>query len=1541
MKKILSLVALMIVTIAIHAQNPFFQAVNYRGAFAPAPTSPWTDGWVNWDPQNTEYGAGLPVLNVSGSITANRIWSSDTVYKLQGLVYVKSGATLTIKPGTIILGDTAVAQSSLVITKGSKINAVGNSSQPIVFSSSASVGLRKKGDWGGIIILGKSTLNKSGGIGNIEGIATSTDTEYGGGTNPDDEDNSGNLKYVRIEFGGYVFATDQEINGLTLGAVGRNTIIDYVQCSYINDDAFEWFGGTVNCSHLVAYKCLDDNFDTDNGYSGSVQFALGVRDPLISDQSSSSTSEGFESDNDACGSANTPKTSAVFSNVTDISGFRGTPTSSYASTFKFRRGARIRRNSNLKIFNSIMMDAPYGVFIDDAINTSATSGCSSPGFFFPVSGNIQSGATKFKNNIIAGCLRATEPTMRKATSDSLFSFYANDSLTSTSSLLTTPYDFTNPDYRPATGSLALEAAKVNFTDAAFTGRVLVVSAASSIREVSYRGAFAPAPAAMWTDGWTNWDPKNTTYPTPTVTISGNITTNTTWTPDNTYLISGLVYVNSGVTLTIKPGTVIRGLANTNSSLVVTKNAKLIAVGTVDSAIVFTSSNDAGSRNVGDWGGVILLGRASYNKSGGIGNIEGIAASTSTEFGGGATPYDDDNSGSLKYVRIEFGGYVFATDQEINGLTLGAVGRGTTIDYVQCSFINDDAFEWFGGTVNCSHLVAYRCLDDNFDTDNGYNGSVQFALGVRDPLISDQSASSTSEGFESDNDACGSANTPKTSALFTNVTDISGFRGTPTSSYATTFKFRRGARIRRNSNLKIFNSILMDAPYGVFIDDAINTSATSGCSSPGFNFPVSASIQTGKTKFKNNLVAGCLRATEPTMRKTLIDSLFSTGNDFYKNDSLTTTSGVLVNPYDFLSPDYRPGTQPLASTGAAFTDTAFNGLIVPCDNVSAPITMTGNFNIYGCPSLVQTYTVGTISNASYYQWTVSDPTKMSITAGQGSRTVTITYLSTFTTGTISVVGKNDCGNSSTPLTKSVVKTTYAGTLGSIVAPATPYSTNICRVIGRDTALTYSVAAVTGVTTYTWTAPTNAVITSGQGTRIVTIKFLSNYSFVAGDSLSVVATSGCVTSPVKKLAIKWTVPTAPTAITVTAVSIKTCGAKVYRYKAAALTTPSTGYEWTFTGTLGANAHIDSGTVNSQTILVSYTSNAAAAAGDSIKLRFSSSCGYSNWYKIKLTNTLLGAPIAPSSVTAALLPTTTCGKPRYKYTVLPLTLPIATTTAMAATGRQWYFGAGTVAQSAVIDSVVGNVAYVTYSSMAVHAAGDSIYVRYTSDCGYGTALKVALTNVASSSNAPATPASITAATVDGTTCGYRQYRYTAPVFPAGTATYSLATGCAWSFSGTLGANAVIDSGNVAGSNKILVHYTSNAASVIGDSVKVRYTSVCGTSAGYAKLKLTNATITCLTSGNSTSKATINTTTGAEVYPNPNNGNFVLNVKTGVTAKTTAMIQIVDMAGRVVAQSFAENNNGIILTNIYNNNLQNGMYIVRYTVGSVSNAVRMVVQK
>jgi hypothetical protein len=897
MKTIFTLSSLLILAFTTQAQ--YLQQVNYRGAFAPAPTTPWTDGWTNWDPQNAVYGATN--VNVTGHITTNTTWTKNNVYRLDGVVYVDSLVTLTIEAGTVIRGNSQIANSSLLVRRGGKVLANGTANEPIVFTSNLPAGSRNKGDWGGVILLGRAKINQAGGVGYIEGLTANADNAFGGN---DDADNSGVLRYVRIEYGGYIFAPNQEINGLTFGGVGNGTTIDNVQVSFSNDDSFEWFGGTVNATHLVAYRGLDDDFDTDNGFSGKVQFAIGIRDPNVSDNPAVSTSEGFESDNDVNGSTNTPQTSAIFSNITEIGPYRGNVNSVVAAGF--RRGARLRRNTGLRIINSLLLDYATGLFVDGSAAV----------------GNAASGVLKFKNNVVA----LAGPSQRVAENDDSRAIFfnaanRNDSLPTTDNILIRPYEFLTPDYRPTPCSPALS--NVDFSDPAYG----VVLPPAGIIPVNYRGAFAPAPTAQWTDGWTNWDPQNTAYGATNVNVTGHITTNTTWTKNNVYRLDGVVYVDSLVTLTIEAGTVIRGNSQiANSSLLVRRGGKVIANGTACSPIVFTSNLPAGSRNKGDWGGVILLGRAKINQTGGVGYIEGLTANADNAFGGND---DADNSGVLRYVRIEYGGYIFAPNQEINGLTFGGVGNGTTIDNVQVSFSNDDSFEWFGGSVNCTHLVAYRGLDDDFDTDNGFSGKVQFAIGIRDPNVSDNPAVSTSEGFESDNDVNGSTNTPQTSAIFSNITEIGPYRGNVNSVVAA--GFRRGARLRRNTGLRIINSLLLDYATGLFVD---------GSAAVG-------NAASGVLKFKNNVVA----LAGPSQRVAENDDsraiFFNAAN---RNDSLPTTDNILIRPYEFLTPDYRPTQTSIALDNFDFTDPilpisllSFTGETVKAQNILYWQTASENGN----------------------------------------------------------------------------------------------------------------------------------------------------------------------------------------------------------------------------------------------------------------------------------------------------------------------------------------------------------------------------------------------------------------------------------------------------------------------------------------------------------------------------------------------------------------------------------------------------------------------
>jgi Secretion system C-terminal sorting domain len=483
------------------------------------------------------------------------------------------------------------------------------------------------------------------------------------------------------------------------------------------------------------------------------------------------------------------------------------------------------------------------------------------------------------------------------------------------------------------------------------------AAFSQIETTTYRGAFAPAPAAMWTNDWANFNPNATVYGATNVDITSDITTNTTWTSANVYKLSGQIFVKNGATLTIEAGTVIRGGdAATKPTLIITRGSKIEAVGTATNPIVFTSGKDVGLRNPGDWGGLIILGRGTYNTNGGYNNIEGLPITADSKFGAqtslGESLIPNDNSGTLKYVRIEFGGILLSANNEINGLTFGAVGSGTTVDYVQCSFTNDDSFEWFGGSVNCKHLVAYRGVDDDFDTDNGYNGKVQFCLGVKDPNLFDatynaSSNASTSEGFESDNNAAGDISTPLTSALFSNFTMIGpAFRATlPNGGTYPTNSHRRAARIRRNSALNVFNSLFMDFPEGLFLDNS--GSAPSGASENNAN--------NNTLKFRFNILAGMgtgrvlIVNTAGNHPSGFVASTWFNNNNNTGLSTPITNSGILTSVYNaadgsvYVGADYRPTTTSIAASGADFTDSAFAGSL---SNVDYNTTSYGNsFNVY--------------------------------------------------------------------------------------------------------------------------------------------------------------------------------------------------------------------------------------------------------------------------------------------------------------------------------------------------------------------------------------------------------------------------------------------------------------------------------------------------------------------------------------------------------------------------------------------------------------------
>jgi len=426
-------------------------------------------------------------ITLSGDITSDITLYSNARYFLSGFVYVKNNATITIQPGTIIKGVSGT-KGTLIIERGSKIIAEGTPSQPIVFTSDKPVGQRAMGDWGGIVICGRATTNKHDmgtGVGVAEGGIGSL---YGGN---DDSDNSGILKYVRIEFPGIPLTStpNSEINGLTLYAVGSGTVIDHVQVSFSGDDSFEWFGGTVNCKYLVAFRGLDDDFDTDNGYKGKIQFALGIRDPNQSDQSGSN---GFESDNDADGSTLTPVTKPIFSNVTFLGPY--TVTNSLPANHLFKRAMHIRRSSQLCVYNSIFVGYPKGLVIDGTTGNSPTMATNN---VLQIEKSILAGmATNYE---VASGTPATPYTIAE-----LQSYFENPSRGNVANATiqdiigSNLLNLTSPSFMPAAGAFYLTGA--SFSNANLNNQFF--------ETVTFRGAFG---TVNWTSGWCNWDPQNTAY----------------------------------------------------------------------------------------------------------------------------------------------------------------------------------------------------------------------------------------------------------------------------------------------------------------------------------------------------------------------------------------------------------------------------------------------------------------------------------------------------------------------------------------------------------------------------------------------------------------------------------------------------------------------------------------------------------------------------------------------------------------------------------------------------------------------------------------------------------------------------------------------------------------------------------------------------------------------------------------------------------------------------------------------------------------------
>lgn len=485
--------------------------------------------------------------------------------------------------------------------------------------------------------------------------------------------------------------------------------------------------------------------------------------------------------------------------------------------------------------------------------------------------------------------------------------------------------------------------------------------AQVIEKVNYVGALHRDASKDWTKGWTEWNPKQASYSSTTDATTLNdasgiksISTTVTLDASKVYLLTSTCVVKSGGKLVIPAGTVIRGAADLTATpklyaMISVERGGMIEVnGTPKKPVVMTSNKAAGSRDRGDWGGLVLCGKAVNNQGSDV-QLEGFnnvaVDNTLGKFGG---TDDKDNSGVIKYVRIEFAGLAFEPNKEVNSLTMGSVGSATTIEGVQCSFGNDDAFEWFGGTVNCKKLISYKTTDDDFDTDFGYRGTVQFGIAVRDTNYYDltwnaTSGASTSETFESDNDAAGSGKTPYTAAVFSNITCVGPVSLDKTyNDLSSTQKgaFRRGARIRRNSRLSIVNSIFMGYRNFIMFD--------------GDSTIVAAGVKAGTVSekgnlFRNNYITNTTAAAASGATNTglaevdskntpsALDAWIKSSTNANMVDKAKYGAGlILVDPKNSTAPDFRPVSSNADLIGSSdYSATLLNniGTYAVCDKIS--------------------------------------------------------------------------------------------------------------------------------------------------------------------------------------------------------------------------------------------------------------------------------------------------------------------------------------------------------------------------------------------------------------------------------------------------------------------------------------------------------------------------------------------------------------------------------------------------------------------------------
>lgn len=803
---------------SIVTNNPSTETPTTPDDTKPGATSTYLSSQVS-----TALGQQIEVRAISGRLTdadatnGKVTLTNDIVWALEGPVFVGGdkvdSTTLEIEDGTIVLGRTGA--DYLVVSRDSKIEVNGTASKPVIMTSLSDV-LGEEvgaGQWGGVVILGnapstKCPIDASTCSLQVEGVESGA---VFGGT--DETDNSGNLNYLVVKYAGFEIAPDNELNGITFGGVGSGTEIDYLQVHANADDGIEFFGGTVSAKHVVLTNIQDDSVDWDNGYKGKLQYVY-----VEHARDNSDANRGIEGDGD--GGEGQAFSKPSLANITIVTNDYQGENESEGVLLRDQTGASI---VNMLIAGSANTGECLEMDSDDTVQgnlldgdlTISNSYISCVEAFKSVDGGVELNewftTTQTDNKVIAYEDR------------SLLGLNQDGTLTAQSELLTAGTNPANIDTffeaNTFVGAVGETDWRQGWAYGFGGGSVQVVQSAS--------GCPSGTTTITAVDGNTN-----------TCEISGRITSDLTLTEGNHYALSGAVFVGGdntqSATLTVEPGVVVYG-ASGDDYLVVSRGSSIDANGTSAKPITFTSSQHIANGIVdglangeaGQWGGMIVLGNAYSTKCPEAGDcslqVEG--AQEGAVFGGSD---NTESSGTLRYVRVMHGGYEIAPDNELNGITFGGVGSGTTLEYLQVHKNADDGVEFFGGSVNARYLVLTGIQDDSVDWDNGYQGKMQFVLVKHAADNSD-----ANRGIEGDGD--GGTGTPFSNPTIANMTIIGNtYDGEDDAE---------GVLLRDQTNAQLYNFIVT-GPAGMgecfevdLTDDADTTLLANldGTSTPQLTF----------------------------------------------------------------------------------------------------------------------------------------------------------------------------------------------------------------------------------------------------------------------------------------------------------------------------------------------------------------------------------------------------------------------------------------------------------------------------------------------------------------------------------------------------------------------------------------------------------------------------------------------------------------------------------------------------------------------------------